>query len=56
MVKEHLNWHANASKAGFIAIKRLIITNLISYLSEQQIIFLQQKMLLKIQTKTAYCF
>jgi O-methyltransferase involved in polyketide biosynthesis len=38
IVKEHLNWHANASKAGFIAVRRLLITNLISYLSEQQII------------------
>jgi hypothetical protein len=38
IVKEHLNWHANASKAGFIAVRRLLITDLIDYLSEQQII------------------
>ena len=38
IVKEHLNWHANAPKAGFVAVRRLLITNLISYLSEQEII------------------
>ena len=38
IVKEHLKWHANASNAGFIAVTRLLITNLISHLSEQQII------------------
>jgi hypothetical protein len=38
IVKEHLNWHSNASKAGFIAVRRSFIINLISYLSEQEII------------------
>lgn len=38
IVKEHLKWHANASNAGFIAVRRLLITNLINYLSEQEII------------------
>jgi hypothetical protein len=38
IVKEHLKWHANASNGGFIAIRRLLITNLMSYLSEQEII------------------
>ena len=38
IVKEHLKWHANASNAGFIAVTRLLITNLMSHLSEQQII------------------
>jgi hypothetical protein len=38
IVKVHLKWHANASNAGFIAVRRLLITSLISYLSEQEII------------------
>jgi hypothetical protein len=38
IVKEHLKWHANASKAGFIAVRRLLITSLISNLSEQEIV------------------
>ena len=38
IVKQHLRWHANAANAGFIAVRRLLITNLISHLSEQQII------------------
>jgi hypothetical protein len=42
IVKEHLKWHANASNAGFIAVTRLLITNLISHLSEQEIISLAE--------------
>jgi hypothetical protein len=42
IVKEHLKWHANASNAGFIAVRRLLITNLISHLSEQEIISLAE--------------
>ncbi|MGB7678897.1 MAG: hypothetical protein WBL49_08810 [Nitrososphaeraceae archaeon] len=38
IVKVHLKWHANASNAGFIAVRRLLITSLISHLSEQEII------------------
>jgi predicted DNA-binding ribbon-helix-helix protein len=38
IVKEHLKWHANASNASFIAVRRLLVTNLISHLSEQEII------------------
>jgi hypothetical protein len=38
IVKEHLKWHANASNAGFIAVRRLLITSLLSNLSEQEII------------------
>lgn len=38
IVKEHLKWHANASNAGFIAVSRILITSLISHLSEQEII------------------
>ena len=40
IVKEHLKWHANASNAAYIAVTRLLITNLISHLSEQEIISL----------------
>jgi hypothetical protein len=42
IVKEHLKWHANAANAGFIAVRRPLITNLINYLSEQQIISLAE--------------
>ena len=42
IVKEHLKWHSNASNAGFIAVTRLLITNLISHLSEQEIISLAE--------------
>jgi hypothetical protein len=42
IVKEHLKWHANTSNAGFTAVTRLLITNLISHLSEQEIISLAE--------------
>ena len=38
IVKVNLKWHANASNVGFIAVRRLLITSLISHLSEQEII------------------
>ena len=38
IVKEHLHWHANAPKAGFIAVRRCLIMDLLNYLSEREII------------------
>lgn len=38
IVKEHIHWHANAPKAGFIAVRRCLIMDLLNYLSEREII------------------
>jgi len=38
IIKEHFRWHSNASKAGFIAVRRTLIMNLMNFLSEQDII------------------
>ena len=38
IIKEHMNWHANAPKAGFIAIRRTFIMDAIGHLSEQEIV------------------
>jgi predicted AlkP superfamily phosphohydrolase/phosphomutase len=38
VLKEHIKWHSNASKAGFIAVRRSLIMNLMSLLSEQEIV------------------
>jgi len=38
IVKEHLNWHSNAAKAGFIAVKRSLIIEVMNHLSEQEIV------------------
>jgi predicted hydrocarbon binding protein len=38
IVKEHINWHFNAPKAGFIAVKRSLIVEVMNHLSEQEII------------------
>jgi hypothetical protein len=38
IVKEHLNWHSNAPKAGFIAVKRSLIIDVMNHLSEQEIV------------------
>ena len=42
IIKEHLNWHSNAAKAGFIAVRRPFVSKVINYLSEQQIISLAE--------------
>jgi hypothetical protein len=42
IIKEHLNWHSNAAKAGFIAVRRPFVTKLINNLSEQEIISLAE--------------
>jgi hypothetical protein len=38
IIKEHQHWHANAPKAGFIAVRRGLIMDLLNHLSEQEII------------------
>ena len=38
IIRRHIDWHSNTPKAGFIAVRRLFITNFMSYLSEQEIV------------------
>ena len=38
ILKGHIKWHSNASKAGFIAVRRSLIMNLMNFLSEQEIV------------------
>jgi len=38
LIKDHLNWHSNAAKAGFISVRRPFISKIIKYLPEQEII------------------
>jgi hypothetical protein len=38
ILKEHIKWHSNAPKAGFIAVRRSLIMNLMNFLSERDII------------------
>jgi hypothetical protein len=42
IIKDHLNWHSNAAKAGFVAVRRPFITRVINNLSEQEIISLAE--------------
>ena len=42
IIKEHLNWHSNAARAGFIAVRRSFVTRIINNLSEQEIVSLAQ--------------
>ena len=44
LIKDHLNWHSNAAKAGFIPVRRLFISKVIKYLPEQEIISLAEYM------------
>jgi hypothetical protein len=43
ILKEHTKWHSNASKAGFIAVRRSLIMNLMNFLSEQDIVSVAKK-------------
>jgi hypothetical protein len=42
IIKDHLNWHSNAAKAGFVAVRRPFVTRVINNLSEQDILSLAQ--------------
>jgi hypothetical protein len=42
IIKEHLNWHSNATKAWFIAVRRPFVSWVINNLSEQEIISLAE--------------
>jgi hypothetical protein len=42
LIKDHLNWHSNAAKAGFISVRRPFISKIIKYLPEQEIISLAE--------------
>ena len=42
IIKEHLNWTSNASKAGFISVRRPFVSKVIKYLPEQEIISLAE--------------
>ncbi|HEY7107882.1 MAG TPA: hypothetical protein VH415_00490 [Nitrososphaeraceae archaeon] len=38
ILKEHIKWHSNAPRAGFIAVRRSLIMNLMNFLSERDIV------------------
>ena len=42
LIKDHLNWHSTAAKAGFISLRRPFVSRLIKYLPEQEIISLAE--------------
>ena len=42
LVKDHINWHSNAAKAGFISVRRPFVSKVIKYLPEQEIISLAE--------------
>jgi len=42
LIKDHLNWHSNAAKAGFISVRRPFVSKIIKYLPEQEIVSLAE--------------
>jgi hypothetical protein len=42
LVKDHINWHSNAAKAGFISVRRPFISKVIKYLPELEVISLAE--------------
>jgi hypothetical protein len=37
IIRSHIDWHSNAAKAGFVTVRRGLLTNLINRLSEKEI-------------------
>jgi hypothetical protein len=37
IIRRHIDWHSNAAKAGFVTVRRGLLSNLISRLSEKEI-------------------
>src|ERR687897_539187 len=37
IIRRHIDWHSNAEKAGFVTVRRGLISNLINRLSEKEI-------------------
>jgi hypothetical protein len=42
LIKDHVNWHSKAAKAGFISVRRPFVSKVIKYLPEQEIISLAE--------------
>ena len=42
LIKDHVNWHSTAAKAGFISVRRPFVSRIIKYLPEQEIISLAE--------------
>jgi hypothetical protein len=42
LIKDHVNWHSTAAKAGFISLRRPFVSKVIKYLPEQEIIALAE--------------
>jgi len=42
LIKDHVNWHSTAAKAGFISPRRPFVSKVIKYLPEQEIIALAE--------------
>jgi hypothetical protein len=37
IIRRHIDWHSNAAKAGFVTVRKGLLSNLISRLSEKEI-------------------
>ena len=37
IIRSHIDWHSNAAKAGFVTVRRGLLSNLINRLSEKEI-------------------
>ena len=37
IIRRHIDWHSNAAKAGFVSVRRGLLSNLINRLSEKEI-------------------
>ena len=42
LIKDHVNWHSTAAKAGFVSLRRPFVSKVIKYLPEQEVISLAE--------------
>jgi HicB family len=42
IIRSHIDWHSNAAKAGFVTVRRELLSNLINRLPEKEISFIAE--------------
>jgi len=44
IMKQHIDWHSNAAKAGFIAVRRGLLTKFMDRLSEEEVTLISREL------------
>ena len=55
IIRGHFDWHSNAAKAGFLTVRRGLLSNLINRLPEKEISSIAEY-IASMKPKILYCF